>query len=136
MIKECKKDGCSNMFEGRHFALYCPEHFVGSNNTNPMLQSFNRIRQRAKAKSIDFDLTYDDVKAAFPEDMICPVLLIKMEFGDKSGRTSSPSIDRIDPSKGYVKGNIQVMCALANSMKQNATDEQLVQFAYWVMDNY
>lgn len=45
----------------------------------------------------------------------------------------SPSIDKIDPKRGYVRGNIQVISMLANCMKRNATPKELRTFAEWVL---
>jgi hypothetical protein len=42
-----------------------------------------------------------------------------------TGRDSSPSLDRIDNSKGYVKGNVAVISFRANTLKNNATADEL-----------
>ena len=73
------------------------------------------------------------------EDIIipefCPVLGFKLErnFG-KTAAPNSPSVDCIIPERGYVPGNIQVISYKANAMKNNATEEELVSFALWVLE--
>jgi len=37
----------------------------------------------------------------------------------------SPSLDRINPALGYVKGNVWVISFKANAIKQNATVQEL-----------
>jgi actin-related protein len=79
-------------------------------------------RSRAKKYSLPFDITYEDV--IVPE--FCPYLGIKLvPFSE----WSSPSLDKIIPELGYVKGNIQVISTKANTMKNNATQDELVRFA-------
>lgn len=41
------------------------------------------------------------------------------------GRHNSPSLDRRDPSLGYVKGNVGVISDRANLLKSNMTLEEL-----------
>lgn len=85
-------------------------------------------KTRAKSKGWEFDLTLDDI--VIPE--VCPILETKLTRGDHK-RWEAPentiSLDRIDPTKGYVKGNVRVISTLANTMKNNATFEQLRIFA-------
>lgn len=63
----------------------------------------------------------------------CPVFKKRFEEGGKGFHPWSPSIDKCDPSKGYVRGNIQVISVFANAMKRNATPRELRQFAEWVI---
>jgi hypothetical protein len=48
----------------------------------------------------------------------------------------SPSIDRIDSTKGYIKDNIQVLSFLGNRMKNSATPDQLLTFAKNIISLY
>ncbi len=78
-------------------------------------------------KGLEFDITIDDV--VIPE--YCPVLGIKLEATVGTGRRnlneleSSPSIDRIDNSRGYTKDNIMVISLRANNLKKDATLQEV-----------
>lgn len=46
--------------------------------------------------------------------------------------TSTASIDRIDSSKGYIKGNIQWVHKRVNTMKSDMTEDQFITFCYQI----
>jgi len=85
-----------------------------------------RAKENSKKSNREFDLELSDI--VIPE--YCPYLGIKLStsFGDKD-QPHYFSIDRLDSNKGYVKGNVQVLSMLANTMKSNATLQELVVFS-------
>lgn len=90
------------------------------------------VRNRAKRKSIPYNLTAADILCVIPEDRLCPALGIPLIWGGKLSR-NSPSIDRITPSLGYVAGNIAIISHKANSMKQDAIhSDELRRIADWM----
>lgn len=76
---------------------------------------------RAKKKGLPFGLAKEDV--VIPEH--CPVLGIPLYFRDDGRINNTPTIDRIIPEKGYVKGNILVISWRANRLRNDATLEEL-----------
>lgn len=63
---------------------------------------------------------------------MCPVLGVPLDYTIGKGgicNDYSPSFDRIDPSKGYVSGNVIVVSTLANRIKSNANVDQLKKVA-------
>lgn len=92
-------------------------------------------RSNAKRSGIEFSLSIEDIQ--IPD--VCPYLKVPLQkLGANKGIRSgyAPSLDRIDPSKGYVKGNVEIISDLANKMKSNASKEQLVQFAKSVLKKW
>jgi hypothetical protein len=93
---------------------------------NPAYRLFQSAKQRAKRDLIEFSISLEDIK--IPE--YCPYLSYKITHTRGEGRVATnASLDRIDSSKGYIPGNVQVICDLANRMKQNASELELLQFA-------
>lgn len=78
-------------------------------------------KNRSKKKNLDFNIDVSDI--VIPET--CPVLGIPLYLGNRILSPNSPTIDRIDSSKGYVKGNVRVISSRANTLKNNATLEEL-----------
>jgi hypothetical protein len=95
---------------------------------------FNALKNRVKAKAKDgrvlgFNLTPDYIQKVFDVcEGKCTLtgLPFGMELGTKKKRNPyRPSVDRISSSKGYVKGNIQIVLAIVNTMKMDYTDDIL-----------
>ncbi len=94
-------------------------------HSNPEKCLIKAAKQRAKKRGLQFNITFNDV--IIPSH--CPVLGIPLiPFSGKFAH-NSPTIDRIDNSKGYVKGNIIVVSFRANSLKKDATPEELIKLA-------
>ena len=90
-----------------------------------------KTRGQARVKNLEFNLELEDILVPTH----CPYLKIPIVRKLGAGRQwDAPSIDRIDSTKGYIKGNIQIISDLANRMKSNATQEQLLQFAFSVIE--
>ena len=82
---------------------------------------FNNSKARAKKSGLEFTITKQDI--IIPE--YCPVLGLKLDRTTIDDWTTSPSIDRIDNTKGYTKENIVVVSRRANILKKDATKEEL-----------
>lgn len=87
----------------------------------------HRLKSKSKQIGVPFNLEPCDI--VVPD--VCPVLHIPLSFGkeadDTGWRDNSPSVDRIVPSLGYVKGNVIVISYRANRIKNDATIDELEQ---------
>lgn len=85
-----------------------------------------RMKWNAKARGVKFEIQPEDLE--IPE--FCEVLGVRLKVfkpessGKRRPHPRSASIDRIDSSKGYVKGNVKVISHLANLIKNIGTIEQ------------
>ena len=93
----------------------------------------NRGRQKG-FETLKNDISTDYLISIFPKDKKCPVFGINIEFG--GDQDSSPSLDRLDPTKGYTKDNTIWISYLANRMKSNLHLSELVKIKNWAEKIY
>jgi len=94
---------------------------------NIMKRKLNSAKDRAVKNNLSFNITEQDIKDVWPIDNKCPALDIEFIIGGHDTKNyNSPSLDRIIPSKGYVKGNIQIVSGLANNIMSNGTPDEVI----------
>lgn len=130
--RECTE--CGNIFLKISAMTLCKQ--CNSNRVKsyrPETRMYQRAKQRAKKNGREFTITVDDI--VIPDR--CPILGIEINVNSgKSGAFyNSPSLDRIDNSRGYTPDNVQVMSQRANVMKAAASNTDLHNFAKWILSN-
>jgi len=82
---------------------------------------------RAAKKKLQFNLSLNDILRMLKRRK-CPVFGIKLKLtNSKSNCDSSPSLDRVIPKLGYVKGNAVVISWRANRIKSDANIGEITQ---------
>lgn len=114
---------------------YQERYRTGEGKIIRMLQA---AKTRAKKNNLEFNVTKDDI--TIPE--LCPIFGIPLIVNNKDYETgnggyltdNSPSLDRIDISKGYIKGNVQVISMKANMLKSNGSIEDFERIIQYIKD--
>lgn len=89
---------------------------------------YSNIKSRCKRIGREFSIELEDI--LIPEK--CPVFGFDLKREDRQTWMCAPSVDRIDSSKGYIKGNVTVVSRRANIIKRDATIQELEQlFNYY-----
>ena len=94
---------------------------VRRHRLNPAAMLHRDAKKRALKKGVPFSITTDDI--SIPSH--CPVFGFELKPGEGQQCDTSPSLDRIIPSLGYVPGNIEVISYKANRIKNDATAHEL-----------
>ncbi len=102
----------SSMKPGCTVSCGCYRQSTRKTGQDPRSPMWSRAKYRAKIKGWEFNITKEDI--VIPDT--CPLLGTPMQ---------SASLDRLDPSKGYIKGNVWVISNRANTLKNDATLSEL-----------
>lgn len=98
--------------------------------TRQLAVMIKNSRIRAKKKGLEHDIDVKYLRTIVPHH--CPYLGIELRWEIQAGLgvtnktvPNSPSLDRIDSTKGYVRGNVVIVSHRANAIKSNATEQEL-----------
>lgn len=111
---------------------YIPERQKGPERSEKefLRTTIGSIKRRCRLKNIEFNLKAED----FVVPKVCPILGIPLKWGHKI-TNNTPSVDRIDPTKGYTKDNVKIISMRANRLKNNATLEELEKIYLYVKEH-
>lgn len=133
VCRSCRADR-----RAKYYANGGKEHKQSYCKANPVKTITSSIvrgaRNRAKDKNLPFDIDLDYVRSMVGENAElashCPVFGIPLDWSCMRNNgygalPNSPSLDRIDPERGYVKGNIKIISFRANQIKNDASHQEL-----------
>lgn len=103
--------------------------------TNCIKAMFSSAKSRAKKNNLDFNLDLEYLTSIAVD--FCPVDGLPFDWDrqliqDKTLPLSVPSLDRVDSSQGYIKGNVQIIGWKWNSKKSNMNLEDLLLLVEYV----
>lgn len=95
-------------------------------------------RDRAKSKNRLFNISKEDLMDLWNKQKgKCAISKIPMTFNIDSGRNPyNISIDQINPSQGYTKDNIQLVCMCVNQLKSDFDMNTVINICKNILDNY
>jgi len=88
---------------------------------------YNRLKASAKKRKIPFDLKLTDLHT-LGYYLNCPVLGIPLDYSGKQLNDNSPTVDRIDSSKGHDVGNVRWVHKDINKMMSNYGDVKFIDY--------
>lgn len=92
-------------------------------------------KKRAKLKGLDFSLTLPWALSIWTGRCVLSGIEFVMNYEGAGPRPLAPSIDRIDPSLGYVESNCRFILHSLNSFKGSGDDETMLRIASALVDN-
>lgn len=109
------------------------ERILTNKKDNKLRNTLRHLRRRSQEKGLDCDIDMKYLESILVD--VCPILGVKFSSENRTN-DNSMTLDRIDPNKGYIKGNVQFISHKANRMKSNATPDELVKFAEYIQRAY
>jgi hypothetical protein len=84
------------------------------------------LRRRSEEQNLPFDIDGVYLFSIWPTDNLCPVLKTELLCGQEKNCGPGPSVDKVRPELGYVKGNVRIISYRANRLKCDSTVQELL----------
>lgn len=124
----CYCKGCTKERNKQKYSKSSEDH------TWKLKQTLKASKERATRKNLEHTLTLEQLIDLYPVDNKCPIFGIELQWGFP--KDSSPSLDRIDSSKGYTYENCQIVSNKANRLKSDATPQELELLVKYLKENH
>lgn len=139
----CNKS-CSGKQHNSHLDKY-KSYFKNTKHTRqPDIYSNFRwylkcVRQHSKKRGHTYDIDLDYLKNLWEiQQGICPFTKQKLELRTHTSTSTanpySASLDRIDNTKGYIKGNVRFVALIFNYARNTFTDSDVIKFCQQVTE--
>lgn len=116
---------------------------LDSGNRQDEYSPFRYFVKKARARNYKYDIDVEYLKDLWEkQDGECALTGLKLKLHKNGSEWSKDkhnpwksSLDRIDTSKGYLKGNVRFVCNIGNLCKNVWTDEVVYEFCKKVVKN-
>lgn len=102
------------------------------NQSRPFRYAFMRIKNRAKRVGLEFNLTEDYMKAIWTGTCAIFGTPIEIPYSTESTDPNKATLDKVDPTLGYIVRNVQWVSNRANIIKSFGTEQEHRQIADYI----
>ena len=93
----------------------------------------SKAKKRSKKKNLEFNLTLGDLINI--KNNPCPILGHEILYKSGIDHKRSASLDRVDPNKGYIKGNVKIVSSEGNLLKNRNNYHSAVKMLEYIIQN-
>jgi hypothetical protein len=93
----------------------------------------SKAKKRSKKKNLEFNLTLADLISI--KNNTCPILGCEILYKSGIDHKLSASLDRIDPTKGYIISNVKIVSHEGNTLKNRNNFHSAVKMLEYIITN-
>ncbi len=127
-----KCDSCCNCLEYEREKIRMQDPKNGENYYLRKV-TLRKAKSRSKKKNLEFNLTLADLISI--KNNTCPILGCEILYKSGIDHKLSASLDRIDPTKGYIISNVKIVSHEGNTLKNRNNFHSAVKMLEYIITN-